>query len=109
MRMASKRRTGGAARGAQQLSESPKKFGRAPMHIGKPGPKRAVNVSVDAEILSVAKNLKINLSQVLEDELRNLVKGERIRRFTEENRDAIDSYNRFIEENGIWSEKYRNW
>jgi antitoxin CcdA len=108
MRMAAKRPKTRAHRGAQQLSESPKKFGR-PTRIGTPGPKRAVNVSVDAEVLAVAKDLKINLSQVLEDELRKLVKEERIRRFTEENRDAIDSYNRFIEEHGIWSEKYRNW
>jgi post-segregation antitoxin (ccd killing protein) len=34
---------------------------------------------------------------------------ERIRRFTEEHRDAIEAHNRFIVEHGIWSEKYRSW
>lgn len=81
-------------------------------HIGpgpKAGPKRAVNVSIDAEVLAVAKQLKINLSQTFEETLRNLTKEERIRRFQEENREAIESYNRFIKKHGIWSEKYRKW
>lgn len=57
-------------------------------HIGpgpKPGPKRAVNVSVDAEILAVAKDVGLNLSQTLEDALRALTREERLRRFHEEN------------------------
>lgn len=72
-----------------QAPEAPKHNG----HIGpgpKPGPKRAVNVSVDAEILTVAKDLGLNLSQTLEDALRALTKEERIRRFQEENREALE-------------------
>ena len=72
-------------------------------------PKRAVNVSVDAEILEIAKHMEINLSQVLEGELRKRVREERVRRFQEEHREAIDSYNQFIAKHGIWSEKYRKW
>jgi antitoxin CcdA len=78
-------------------------------HIGpgpKPGPKRAVNVSVDAEILAVAKDLNINLSQTLEDALRKLTEEERIRRWQEENREAIESYNAFFERNGTLTEAY---
>jgi len=75
----------------------------------KPGPKRATNVTVDAEILAEAKAMKINLSQTLEDELRKRVQDERVRRFQEEHREAFESYNRFIEKNGIWSKKYRKW
>jgi antitoxin CcdA len=75
----------------------------------KPGPKRAVNVSVDAEILAQAKRQGINLSAALEGELRRLTEEERIKRFQEEHREAFESYNRFIEEHGIWSEKYRSW
>jgi antitoxin CcdA len=72
-------------------------------------PKKAVNVSVDAALLAEAKSLGLNLSQTLEDELRRKVHDEKVRRFKEESREAIESYNRFIEENGIWSEKYRTW
>ena len=87
-----------------QAPEPPKHNG----HIGpgpKPGPKRAVNVSVDAEILGVAKDLGLNLSQTLEDALRALTREERIRRFQEENKESIDSYNALIERAGFFGEE----
>ncbi len=80
-------------------------------HIGerKTARKRAANVSIDGDILAAAKEMNINLSQTLEDELRKRVQAERDRKFQEEHREAIESYNRFIAKNGIWSEKYRRW
>ncbi len=78
-------------------------------HIGpgpKPGSKRAVNLSVDAEILGVAKDLKLNLSQVLEDELRKRTEDERVRRWREENKASIDSYNEFIKRHGTLAEAF---
>jgi antitoxin CcdA len=76
-------------------------------HIGpgpKPGPKRAVNVSVDAEILKVAKEMDLNLSQTLEDALRKLTEDERIRRWQEEHREAIESQNAFYDRYGTLTE-----
>jgi len=70
----------------------------------KPGPKRAVNVSVDAAVLAIAKEMGINLSQTLEDALRKLTEHERIRRWQEENREIIESQNAFFERNGTMSE-----
>ncbi|HWA92003.1 MAG TPA: type II toxin-antitoxin system CcdA family antitoxin [Rhizomicrobium sp.] len=95
------------------LSDPPRRFAAAPErkhngHIGpgpKPGPKRAVNVSLDAEILKVAKEMKINLSQEFEKTLRKLTEEERIRRYREENREAIESYNAYIERNGVFGEE----
>jgi antitoxin CcdA len=81
-------------------------------HIGpgpKPGPKRALNVSIDAEILKVAKEMKINLSQAFEEALRERTKEERIRRFQEENKEAIESYNAFIDRAGVFGEEWRKW
>ncbi len=75
----------------------------------KPARKRATNVSIDEEILAEAKAMGINLSQTLEEELRKRVQDGRNRRFQDENREAIDSYNRFIAKHGIWSKKYRKW
>ena len=75
----------------------------------KPGTKRAVNLSVDAEILAAAKAQGINLSQTLEDELRRLTDDARVKKWQEKNRAAIDSHNRFVDEHGVWSEKYRSW
>ena len=95
------------------LQDPPKRFrGPEPLkhngHIGagpKPGPKRAVNVSVDAEILKVAKDLDVNLSQALEDRLRQLTEPERIRRFREENKEFFESYKAYIERNGVFGEE----
>ena len=95
----------------KQFRESPERFehsgriGQSP----KSGRKRAVNVTVAEDVLAEAKRLKMNLSQVLEDELRKLVTEEKTRRWQEENREAIEAHNRFIEKHGIWSEKYRSW
>jgi antitoxin CcdA len=77
--------------------------------LPKPGRKRAVNVTVDEDILSDAKQLGMNLSQVLEDELRRRVKEDKTRRWQEENREAIEAHNRFIEKHGIFGAKYRPW
>ena len=74
-----------------------------------PGRKRAVNVTVDENVLAEAKQLGLNLSQVLEDELKKRVTEERTRRWQEEHREAFDAHNRFIEKHGIWSAKYRSW
>ena len=85
------------------FSDPPRRFD------GTPKPKRAVNLSVDAEILADAKAMNLNLSQILEDELRARVRQARIDRFSEENKATIEWHNRLIEENGVWSEEYRDW
>jgi len=74
-----------------------------------PGRKRAVNVTVDENVLADAKQLGLNLSQVMEDELRRRVKEEKTRRWEEEHREAIEAHNRFIEKHGIFGAKYRSW
>jgi len=90
--------------------DDPAKPFRHREHFGrKLGPKRAVNVSVDAEILAAAKAQGINLSQTLEDELKKRTQAALEAKWREENRDALESHNRFVEEHGIWSEKYRSW
>lgn len=97
----------------KRFEEPSKPFRHAPErrhngHIGpgpKPGPKRAVNVSIDAEILAVAKEMKINLSQAFEDMLRERTKERRIRQWQDENREALDSYNALIERAGVFGEE----
>ena len=95
----------------KQFHERSERF-RHSGRIGQPPPpgrKRAVNVTVDEHVLADAKRLGLNISQVLEDELRKRVKEEEIRRFEEELREALDSHNRFIEKHGIFGEEFRNW
>ena len=95
----------------RRFNEPSEKF-RLSGRIGQPpspSRKRAVNVTVDEQVLAEAKQLGLNLSQVLEDELRKRVTEEKTRRWQEENREAIEAHNRFIEKYGIFGEEFRSW
>lgn len=70
-------------------------------------PKKSCNVSINAELLREAKGLGINLSQTLEVQLEKLVREARAKAWAEENRDAIESQNRWIEKHGLWSDGLR--
>ena len=71
-----------------------------------PRPKRAVNVSVDAELLKVAKEMKINLSQALERALDTLTAEERANRFYQQNKASIDAHNSLVKKYGTLSQAY---
>jgi antitoxin CcdA len=66
--------------------------------------KRAVNLFVDADLLDQARDLRINISETLERRLRMIVKAEQERRWLEENREAIEAYNRRVAEHGLLSD-----
>lgn len=99
----------------KEFDDPPKPFRREPwpenLHLGwrKPVRKRATNVTVDEDILAAAKEMGINLSQTLEDELRKRVTEARTQKWREENREAIESYNRFIDRNGVFGEEFQDW
>jgi antitoxin CcdA len=69
--------------------------------------KRAVNLFVDADLLDEARRMRINISETLEHRLRTIVRGEREKRWLEENRDAIASINSFIDQHGLLANKLR--
>jgi len=71
--------------------------------------RRPTNVSLDARLVEEAKALGINVSRASEEGLAREVKAERERRFKEENAEAFEEYNRFIEENGLPLERYRTF
>ncbi len=66
-----------------------------------PSPRRATSMTLDAELLDEARALGMNLSRAAEEGIRAQVRGERARRWKEENAEAIADYNKWIEENGI--------
>jgi antitoxin CcdA len=66
--------------------------------------KRAVNLFVDVELLEEARRLRINISETLERRLRTIVKAEQERRWLEENREAIEAYNRRVAQYGLLSD-----
>ena len=69
--------------------------------------KKAANLSIRADLLEEARAYKINLSQTLEAAVAAELKKEKERRWREENRAAIDAYNRHIERDGLWSDGMR--
>jgi antitoxin CcdA len=73
----------------------------------RPAKKRAVNLFVDVELLDEARRLRINISETLERRLRTIVKAEQERRWLEENRQAIESINAFIDRHGLIASRLR--
>ena len=71
--------------------------------------KKAVNLSVDVELLKQAREMGLNLSQELEARLEQRTKAERWARWQEENRVATDDHNRRIEREGMWSDGLRRF
>ncbi|MGI9404739.1 MAG: type II toxin-antitoxin system CcdA family antitoxin [Hyphomicrobiaceae bacterium] len=71
--------------------------------------KRATNLSVDEVLLDEAKAYGINLSETLTEALETRVREERARRWREENAEAIESYNKRIDEHGTFGEDFRSF
>ncbi len=69
--------------------------------------KKATNLSINSDLLQQAKDLKINISSSLEKTLEQIVREKKIASWQEENKDWIDSYNKDVEENGIFSDHVR--
>lgn len=66
------------------------------------GRKRAVNLSIDSELVAEAKILGSNLSAVLEDALKRDLSEKRWQKWRVDNREAIATSNAELEKNGMW-------
>ena len=72
-------------------------------------PKKAINLSLNSDLLKKAKLLKINLSATLEQTLNSkLAQIEEIK-WAKNNKRAIKTYNKFVEEHGCFSDDYREF
>ena len=71
--------------------------------------KKPTNVSINSDLLADARELGINLSAELEQRLTEIVRQRRAEQWLRDNRDAIEAYNRHIEEHGMWNEEFRTW
>jgi len=72
-------------------------------------PKKAANLSVNSELLAIAKEMKINLSRTLEEKLSEIVRERKRKQWLEENREAIESYNARVEKYGLFSDGLRRF
>ena len=72
-------------------------------------PKKAANLTVRADLLEEARARKINLSQTLEIALAAELKKRREIEWLEQNKAAIEAYNREVAEHGLFSDRCRQF
>ena len=72
-------------------------------------PKKSANLSVNSDLLKKARGLNINLSATLEHALMLQVKKVARETWLKENKQALNSLNDLAEENGLFSDSYRNF
>ncbi|SMF61261.1 antitoxin CcdA [Allosphingosinicella indica] len=70
-------------------------------------PRRATNVSLPADLIEEARKLDINISQACEQGLAQKISKTRAEIWQEENREAIEACNAWVEEHGLPLAKYR--
>lgn len=72
-------------------------------------PKKSTNLSINSDLLQQAKNHRINLSRALEQRLVEMLLEEKRREWREQNREAIEEYNRRVEASGVFSDGLRRF
>lgn len=76
------------------------------MHVAL---RRPTNVSLDQELVRQAREEGINISRACQSGLEAAVKKARADKWLEENREAIDSWNKWVEENGLPLARHRQF
>jgi antitoxin CcdA len=71
--------------------------------------RKAANLSINADVLADAKALDINVSRAAEIGIAEAVRAEKGRRWLEENREALESSNAWVEKHGLPLAKYRQF
>lgn len=71
--------------------------------------RKATNVSLDEAILAEAKALHINVSQAAEAGVALAVADKRAELWLQANREALDSSNAYVEQNGLPLVHHRNF
>ena len=71
--------------------------------------KKPTNLSVNSDLLTKARDLKINLSATLESALEAQVRLSAREEWLKKNKKAITSLNKLVENNGLFSDSYREF
>jgi antitoxin CcdA len=80
--------------------------GRHPMNTQ---PRKPTNLSLDADLLSEAKALKVNLSRAAEDGVRSAVASAKAQQWKAENEQALRSSNDYVETHGLPLDSFRQF
>ena len=71
--------------------------------------KKSVNLSIDAALAAEAKEFGTNMSALLEKALQNELRAQRELKWREQNKSAMDAYDKHIEKDGLWLDEFRTW
>jgi len=71
--------------------------------------KTPTNLSLRSDLVQRAKALGLNLSEVVQGALEKAIREAEQARWLAENEEAIDYYNSFIEEHGMFGEEFRQF
>jgi len=72
-------------------------------------PRKPANLSINSDLLTKARELKINLSAALEEALIKQLKQKQRVLWRQQNAKAIQAYNRFVEAHGSFSDELRSF
>lgn len=72
-------------------------------------PKRATNLSINADLLGKARELGINLSATLEQALVEALRKRQRDQWVAENQAAIEAYNQHVDKQGVFSDGLRSF
>jgi antitoxin CcdA len=72
-------------------------------------PKRAVNLSINADLLRRAKELNINLSATMEQALVAALRKKARDQWVAENKAAMEAYNEYMDKHGVFSDGLRSF
>ena len=72
-------------------------------------PKKAINLSLSADVLASAKEMGMNISQTVDVLLADEVKRRYWEKWRSDNREAFDAYNQRIRQEGLPLAKYRSF
>jgi antitoxin CcdA len=79
------------------------------MNSSSSKPKRAVNLTLSADAVEIAKKLGVNISQTVDAWFTQEMKRQYWEQWREENREAFAAYNARIAQEGLPLEKYRTF
>jgi len=79
------------------------------MRYDKTAKKKATTLSINSDLLAKVKELDINISAVLQESLEKEFIIQKEKQWCEENKEAIEKYNKDLEENGLISDEHRIW
>ncbi|RWB54226.1 type II toxin-antitoxin system CcdA family antitoxin [Mesorhizobium sp.] len=74
---------------------------------GSSSERKSVRLSIDSRLIEDVKALGIDISSIAEAAIAAAVSAEKTRRWQDENREAIDSWNDYVRRHGLPLAKYR--